>query len=80
MAFSSTSQSATLRMGNQFVQFFTGSAGAASNTIDVDFIVEYLVGLTAASASFSQSGKTVTVSGLTNGSEYTFLLAGSRSL
>lgn len=79
MAFTSTSQSDTFTMGPYFAVLFTGTAGASGNTITLNFTATNIIGLEP-TATFSQSGATVTVSGLTNTQTQSFLLLGSVTL
>ncbi len=80
MAFTSTTQSQTYTIGDKFAIDFQGTAGASGNTIsNVNFIVDTVLGGPEDTA-FSQSGGTVTVTGLTNTKAETLLLRGRTTL
>ena len=81
MAFSVVTQSDTYPIGNKFAVDFLGTAGAASNAITVNFIVDAngLLG-GPGNTSFTQSAGVVTVSGLTNTQVYTLQLRGATTL
>jgi hypothetical protein len=75
MAFSSTTQSGVERMfERKFCVRFKGTAGASGNTISsIPFVVQDIYGLPNG-GTFTQSGSTVTVSGLTNTNVYSLIL------
>lgn len=76
MAFSSTTQSGVERMfERKFCVRFKGTAGASGNTISsIPFTVGAIYGLPNGGG-FTQSGATVTVTGLTNGNVYYLILS-----
>lgn len=80
MAFSSTTQVGKLRgLETYYTELFKGTAGASGNTVDIGFVADNIVGLPTG-ATWTQSGKTVTISGLTNGHVYNLIFLGKRPL
>jgi len=74
MAFSSTTQSVERMFERKMAVRFKGTAGASGNTIpSVPFVVQDIYGLPDG-GTFTQSGATVTVSGLTNTNIYHLIL------
>lgn len=79
MAFTSTTQVDNLRaFGVYYCTLFRGTAGAADNVITVDFGVDFIFG--APNVTFSQSARTVTVSGLVDTEVANLILIGDRAL
>lgn len=77
MAFSSTTLRRGQRIGSKAAAFFTGTAGASGNTVNVGFTVKHIIGAPD-TMTFTQSNGTVTfTAGITNARIYHLIFIGA---